>query len=105
MPKLADAHIFLESAYAHTNRIPETIKESKIVLQFLPNHFGSYLILGRFLEMDGDFHAAVPNLKKAAALDPKAAAPHAFLADAYEQLGQTTDAAQERAIAKHLSGN
>ncbi len=105
MPKLADAHIFLESAYAHTNQIPETIKECKIVLQFLPNHFGSYLILGRFLEMSGDFHAAIPNLKKAAALRPKAPEAHLFLADAYEQLGQMTDAAEERAIAKHLSGN
>jgi tetratricopeptide (TPR) repeat protein len=105
MPGFADAHLFLETAYARTNRVPETIKECKIVLQFLPDHFGSYLILGRFLEISGDFEGAVPKLKKAAALEPKAPEPHMFLADAYDQLGQKAAAAQERAIAKRLSAS
>ncbi len=105
MPSLADAHIFLETAYARTGRVPETIKECKIVLQFLPDHFGSYLILGRFLEISGDFEGAVPNLKKAAKIDPKAPEPHMFLADAYDQLGQEADAERERAIAERLAAN
>ncbi len=102
VPTLADAHIFLETAYARTGRVPETIKECKIVLQFLPDHFGSYLILGRFLEISGDVEGAVPNLKKAAEIDPKAPEPHMFLGEAYDQLGQEADAARERAIAERL---
>jgi arylsulfatase A-like enzyme/Flp pilus assembly protein TadD len=105
MPSLADAHIFLETAYARTGRVPETIKECKIVLQFLPDHFGSYLILGRFLEISGDFEGAVPNLKKAAEIDPKAPEPHAFLADAYDRLGQAEEATRERATAERLGAD
>ena len=102
IPAYAEAHLFLETAYAHTNRIPETIKECQTVLDFFPDHFGSYLILGRFLELSGDFAGAVPKLRKAATLDPKAPEPHMFLADAYYQLGQKADAARERAAAKRL---
>jgi arylsulfatase A-like enzyme/tetratricopeptide (TPR) repeat protein len=105
LPGFADAHIFLETAYARTNRVPETIKECQIVLGFSPDHFPSYLILGRFLEISGDFEGAVPKLKKAAALEPKAREPHLFLADAYDQLGQKAAAAQERAIAKRLAAS
>jgi len=102
LPGFADAHIFLETAYARTNRVPETIKECQIVLGLAPDHFPSYLILGRFLEISGDFEGAVPKLKKAVALEPKAPEPHTFLADAYDQLGQKAAAAQERAIARRL---
>jgi tetratricopeptide (TPR) repeat protein len=102
VPGFADAHVFLEMAYARTNRIPETIKECKTVLEFMPDHFGSYLILGRFLEMSGDFEGAIPNLKKAAALQPKAPDPHIILADVYEHLGRKAEAAQERAEAERL---
>ena len=103
MPKLADAHLFLEMAYARTNRIPEAIKECHTVLEFMPDHFGSYLILGRFLELSGDLEGAVPNLKKAAELEPKAPDPHVILADVYDHLGQAADAERERAIAQRLA--
>jgi arylsulfatase A-like enzyme/Flp pilus assembly protein TadD len=103
IPGYGEAHLFLETAYARTNRIPETIKECQTVLDFFPDHFGSYLILGRFLELSGDFAGAVPKLKKAAALDPKAPEPHIFLGDAYAQLGQKADAAREQAAAKRLA--
>jgi arylsulfatase A-like enzyme len=102
VPNFADAHVFLEMAYARTNRVPETIRECKIVLEFLPDHFGSYLILGRFLEISGDLEAAVLNLKKAAALQPKAPEPHLVLADVYDHLGRQADAAQELAKARRL---
>jgi Flp pilus assembly protein TadD len=104
-PNFADAHLFLETAYARTNRVPEAIRECKIVLEFLPDHFGSYLILGRFLEISGDFEGAVPKLKKAAELKPKAPEPHMFLADAYDQLGRKVDADRERAVGKRLAEN
>ena len=105
VPGFAEAHLFLESAYAHTRRVPETIKECQTVLEFMPDHFGSYLILGRFLELSGDFEGAIPKLKKAAALEPKAPEPHMFLADAYAQLGREADAARERAAAKRLAAS
>jgi Flp pilus assembly protein TadD len=73
------------------------------VLQYLPDHFGSYLILGRFLEITGDLNSAVSNLKKAATLQPKAPDPHVILADVYDHLGRTADAERERAIAKRLT--
>jgi arylsulfatase A-like enzyme len=103
VPNFADAHVFLEMAYARTNRVPETIKECKIVLEFMPNHFGSYLILGRFLEMSGELEGAEANLKKAAALQPKAPDPHAILSDVYDRMGRQADAARELAEAKRLS--
>jgi tetratricopeptide (TPR) repeat protein len=103
LPNLADVHLFLEMAYARTNRVPETIKECRRVLEFQPDHFGSYLILGRFLELSGDLEGAVPNLKKAATLDPKAPDPHIILADVYEQMGKTADAARERVMAERLA--
>jgi Flp pilus assembly protein TadD len=85
--------------------VPETIKECQTVLEFMPDHFGSYLILGRFLELSGDFEGAIPKLKKAAALEPQAPEPHMFLADAYAQLGREADAARERAAAKRLGAS
>ncbi|HXM10843.1 MAG TPA: sulfatase-like hydrolase/transferase [Terriglobales bacterium] len=105
VPGFAEAHLFLESAYAHTSRVPQTIKECQTVLEFMPDHFGSYLILGRFLELSGDFEGAISKLKKAATLEPKAPEPHIFLADAYAQLGREADAARERAAAKRLGAS
>jgi arylsulfatase A-like enzyme len=103
LPGFADAHIFLETAYARTNRVPETISECKTVIGILPDHFPSYLILGRFLEISGDFEGAVPKLKKAASLEPKAPEPHLFLADAYARLGRNDDAKREQSVGKGLA--
>jgi choline-sulfatase len=97
MPGFIEGHVFLETAYARTGRIPETINECKIVLQFLPNHFGSYLILGRFLELQGDLKGALANLKRAESLQPTAPEPHMFLAEVYGRLGRKAEAAREQA--------
>jgi len=103
IPNLADAHIFLEMAYARTNRVAETIRECKTVLEFAPNHFGSYLILGRFLEISGDPDGAIQNLKKATQLDPKAPEPHLILAVVYDHMGHKIEAERERAVASRLT--
>jgi predicted Zn-dependent protease len=102
VPRWEEAHLLLQMAYAQTDRMPEAIKECERVLEFDPDHYGTNLLLGRVLELTGKPAAALPRLKKAAALDPKALEPHMFLAEAYGQLGRKTDAARERATAKRL---
>jgi len=44
-------------------------------------------------------------LMVAAELQPKSPEPHAFLADAYTQLGQKADAEREQVAASRLEGN
>lgn len=105
MPQLVDAHMLLEMAYTKLNRVPDAIRECKMVLQFLPDHYPSYLILGRFLEVSGDLDGAVSNLRKAIALEPQAPDPHVILADVYDHLGRKMDAERERAAAKRLGAN
>jgi arylsulfatase A-like enzyme/cytochrome c-type biogenesis protein CcmH/NrfG len=102
VPNLLDAQVFLQIAYARANRVPETIKQCQKVLQMLPDNYGSYLTLGRFLAKSGDPAAAVPNLEKAAALRPRSADPHVSLAAIYDQLGRKEDAARELAEAQRL---
>ena len=102
VPNLLDAQVFLEIAYARANRVPETIKQCQKVIEILPEHYGSYLALGRFLAKSGDPASAVPKLEKAAALRPQAAEPHASLAEVYDQLGRKEDSARERAEAQRL---
>jgi len=105
MPEHEEAHLMLETAYAQTGRIAEAIKECEEVLESDPNDYGTNLLLGRVLVATRDSAAALPRLKKAAVLQPKAPEPHLLLAEAYDQLGRKVAAAQERAIAKRLGAS
>jgi predicted Zn-dependent protease len=102
IPNLMDAQLLLEIAYVHANRWPEAIKQSEKVLQILPEHFGSYMILGRSLAMSGDLQGAIVKLHKAATLRPESPEPHIVLADVYDRMGRQADAASERAEAMRL---
>ena len=102
VPRWEEAHLYLQMAYAQTHRMPEAIAECKKVLEVDPDHYATNLLLGRVLELTGNLAAALPSLKKAAALEPEAPEPHTFLADAYDRLGRKTDAARERAAARRL---
>ncbi len=104
-PKLLEAHVLLEISYARANRVADGIKECERVLEFVPEHYGSNLMLGRFLTQSGDLEGAVPKLQKAAAARPEAAAPHMYLADVYARLGRQAEAEQERAEAGRLGAN
>lgn len=75
------------------------------MLAFLPDHYGSNLMLGRFLAQSGDLEGAVPKLQKAAAVRPETPVPHMFLADVYAKLGRQADADQERDEAQRLGAN
>jgi protein O-GlcNAc transferase len=105
VPALLDAHLFLEVAYSRANRVPETIKECKRVLEMLPDHFGSHMTLGEFLAKSGDREAAVLELQKAAKIRPNGPGPHAALAMVYGQMGKAADAERERALAESLAAN
>jgi arylsulfatase A-like enzyme/Flp pilus assembly protein TadD len=102
VPNMLEAHSFLELAYARTNRVADAIKECQTVLEYDPDDYGSYLILGQSQARSGDPQAGIATLKKAASLEPKGPMAHLGLADIYDQLGQKTDAARERAEAKRL---
>jgi arylsulfatase A-like enzyme/Flp pilus assembly protein TadD len=105
IPNLLDAHLFLEITYARSNRVPETIKECEAVLKFLPDQYGTTLMLGQFLLRSGDAEAALARLQKAAEIRPDAPQPHMSLADAYAKLGRPADAERERAEAMRLGSN
>jgi arylsulfatase A-like enzyme len=102
MPQLIDAHLLLQMAYTQLNRVPDIVRECQVILQLVPNHYPSYLILGKFLDVSGDTTGAISSLKKAATLEPKAPDPHMLLAGVYDHMGRKTDAARERAIGKRL---
>jgi arylsulfatase A-like enzyme/Flp pilus assembly protein TadD len=102
IPNLLDAHLFLEIAYARSNRVPETIRECEAVLKFLPDQYGSTLMLGQFLLRSGDAEAALTKLQRAAEIRPDAPQPHMSLADVYAKLGRQGDAERERGEARRL---
>jgi Flp pilus assembly protein TadD len=84
--------------------MPDAIKECGKVLEVSPDNYGANLLLGRVLVLSGDPAAALPKLKKAAVLQPKAPEPHLALSNAYLKLGRDADAAQEHVEAKRLAG-
>lgn len=102
VPNAVEAHSFLQLAYARTNRPADAIRECQIVLQYDPDDYGSYLILGQSLARSGDPQAGVATLKKAASMEPTDPTPHAWLADIYDQMGKKADAEQQRAEAERL---
>jgi choline-sulfatase len=104
-PDWPEARFSLATAYARMDRLPDAIKEYQKVIELRPNHYGAHLLLGRALALSSDPAAALPNLSKAAELQPNSPEPHRFLADAYEQLGQTADAERERAAAESLKAS
>jgi choline-sulfatase len=104
-PEWAEARFSLATTYARMDRMPDAIKEYEKVIEARPNHYGAQLLLGRALTLTGNPEAALPNLTKAVTLQPESPEPHAFLADAYVQLGREQDAERERSEATRLSGN
>jgi tetratricopeptide (TPR) repeat protein len=99
-PKLADAQFSLASVYARTDRVPEALDHLDICLGLDPNHYRANLLRGRILSLQHKPADALPNLKKAAEVQPDSREAHLFLADAYDQLGDAVRAAEERARGK-----
>jgi predicted Zn-dependent protease len=72
------------------------------VVELYPQHFRANLLLGRILTLQNHAADAVPYLKQAVSSEPRNFEPHAFLADALEQLGEKESAGAERARAQAL---
>ncbi len=101
-PKWADAQYSLAAVYARINRVPEAVQLLHTVIQQNPEHFHANLLLGRILTLQQNAQEALPYLKQAVRSEPDNFEPHAFLADAYIQLGQQELAHRERSEAQHL---
>ena len=101
-PKWPDAQYSLASVYARTQHVPEAIELLHTVLQLNPQHFRANLLLGRILTLQHLSDEALPYLKQAASAEPDNFEPHAFLADALDELGQSVNASSERARAQAL---
>ena len=71
VPNSLEGQSYLELAYARTNRLSDAIRECKTMLQYVPDDYGSYLILGQSLARSGDPDAGVATLKEAVSLQPK----------------------------------
>jgi arylsulfatase A-like enzyme/Flp pilus assembly protein TadD len=104
-PDWSDARYSLASIYARTGRPQEAAKNLLVVLQGEPDHYRANLLLGRMLFLNDTFAEALPYLEKAVAVQTDSGEAHSFLADEYEKLGRTADAARERAEAQRLKAS
>ena len=102
MPKFADARFSLGSVYARIDRVGDALLELRAALELEPRHYRANLLTGRILDLQGKSEEAVPFLERAVEANSGSAEARAFLADAYERLGRSADAARERAKAAAL---
>ena len=102
-PKWADAQFSLAAVYARIDRVPEAMEHLDTCLGLSPDHYRANLLRGRLLYLLGKPAEAVPNLQKAAAVEPNSKEAHSFLADAYGQLGQTAEEQVERTKAQQAT--
>lgn len=101
-PRWADAQFSLAAVYARIDRVPEALNHLDVTLQLDPDHYRANLLRGRILSLQGDSAGGLPNLKKAATVEPKSVEAHQFLSEAYAKLGQEEKAASEHAEAERL---
>ena len=101
-PNFPDAQYSLAAVYARIQRVPEAMDLLEKVLQASPDHFRANLLRGRILSLENFPDQALPNLQKAVEIQPASDEAHAFLADAYAQLGRQQDATREREEAARL---
>ncbi len=101
-PKWPDAQFSLASVYARTRKVQEAVDLLQKVIVMNPQHFRANLLLGRILSLQHRAGEAIPYLKQATVTEPNNFEGHAFLADAYQQLGEIQLAASERARSDSL---
>jgi arylsulfatase A-like enzyme/Tfp pilus assembly protein PilF len=101
-PGSALMHFDLAAIQTRLKHLPEASKEYEKALEIDPDYFQANLTYGRLLLLEKNPEAALPKLVHAAKVNPDSAEAHTFLADAYQQLGQTENANRERAAAERL---
>jgi arylsulfatase A-like enzyme/Tfp pilus assembly protein PilF len=102
MPNWADARYSLGSVLARINRVPDALIELRAAIHLDPRHFRANLLLGRILTLQNQAAAALPPLQVAVDAQPASIEAHEFLADAYDKLGNSAQAARERQRAQEL---
>jgi choline-sulfatase len=103
LPEFADARYSLGSVYARIDRVADATNELRASLALEPRHFRANLLLGRILTLQNQGTAALPYLRTAVDVDPRSAEAFAFLADAYDKVGNSAEAAKARQRARDLS--
>lgn len=101
-PKFPDAQYSLASVYARVQRVPEAVALLQQVIQLSPEHFRANLLLGRIFSLQHRPEEALPYLKQAVISEPGNFEAHAFLADAYQEQGNSGAAVAERNRAESL---
>jgi arylsulfatase A-like enzyme/Tfp pilus assembly protein PilF len=102
IPDSDEIHFDLATAYEHSGRIPDAIKNYQTTLRLNPNNYNANLMFGRLLGMHDDASKALPYLQKAVKLQPQSPDAHKFLANVYTELGQEENARSELAEAQRL---
>ena len=103
LPSFADAHYSLGSVYARIDRVADAVVELRATLALEPRHFRANLLLGRILTLQNQGAAAVSRLQTAVDVEPRSAEAHTFLADAYDKVGNSVEAAKSRQRARDLA--
>lgn len=101
-PKSAQMHFYLAAVHLRLKHLPEATAAFEKALELDPDHFLANLKYGEMLVYEGKATEALPYLNRAAKADDKSAEAHAFLARAYDALGQKQNADRERAKAASL---
>ncbi len=99
-PRWADAQFSLASVDARIDRVPEAMEHLDSCLRLSPDHYRANLLRGRLLSLLGKPDEALANLQKAATVEPDSREAYLFLADAYQQLGRTSEESIERTRAE-----
>jgi len=80
-------HVDLAISFIVLNRLPEAEKNLREAVGYDPRLPQAHYQLGRVLEMQGDYQAAVESLKEAVALNAEYPEPHYLLGKIYHRLG------------------
>jgi arylsulfatase A-like enzyme/Tfp pilus assembly protein PilF len=102
-PGSARMHFSLAAVQTRLKHLPDAVKEYEKALEIDPDYYEANLTYGRLLLLEGHPDAALPKLVRAAKVNPESADAHASLAEAYEKLGQSENAAAERAEVARLT--
>jgi len=101
-PTSAQMHFYLGAILLRLKRVQDATAEFDKVLALDADHFMANLKYGEVLLLQGNATAALPKLSQALKANPESAEAHAFLAEAYDKLGQVQNAEEERTRASQL---